>query len=614
MKDLRSLLRYCQPYIPNIALNIIFNLLSTIFSIFSFLMLIPFLNLIFNADKMVLQHVEASSFGITSLKDFIGTSFNNKVIQYIQSADTIEAGKSQALLFICLFTVFVFLVKNVFRYSAVHFLASMRTGIASTIRQELYDKILHLQVLYFSDKRKGDVLTRLTNDVQEVEYGILHFVEVAFKEPVTILATLLTMLILSPKLTLFVLIILPLSGYFIGKIGKTLKRASSTAQHLQGVLNSIVDETISGIRVIKSFTAEQSFSNKFRNINEQHNRVGTSMIRKRDLSTPLSEFLGISVVVVVLYVGGKMIIHHTSPLSAEAFIAFIVIFSQIIQPAKAFSNAFYFIQKGMASLRRIEEVLQEENKVNDIAQALPLLDFKDKIEFKNVCFAYHERTVLKNISITIPKGKKVAIVGVSGAGKSTFIQLLLRFFDIDSGEILIDGVNIKNYKQQALRSQMALVTQHTTLFNDTVSNNIAFGLLVNEPQIVHAAKQAHADIFIQKMPQQYDSLIGDNGTKISGGEQQRLSIARAIYKDAPILILDEATSHLDSNSEKLVQDALQNLWKNKTAIIIAHRLSTVQLADEILVLKEGELIESGTHQQLLQLQGEYKKLVDLQQL
>ncbi len=614
MQDLRSLLKYCRPYIPNVILNIVFNLFSTIFSIFSFLMLIPFLNLIFNSDKMVATEIKHVPFSLLHLKEFIGSTFNSRVIQYIQSSESIETGKSKALLFICLFTVGVFLVKNFFRYFAVHFLAPMRTGIASNIRQQLYDKILSLHVLYFSDQRKGDVLTRLTNDVQEVEYGILHFLEVAFKEPVTIIATLVTMLLLSPQLTLFVLVILPVSGYIIGRIGKTLKNASSKSQQLQGIINSIVDETISGIRIIKSFTAEKNLSDKFKNINQQHNKIGTGMIRKRDLSTPLSEFLGITVVVIVLYVGGKMVIHNTSPLEPEEFIVFIVIFSQMIQPAKAFSNAFYFIQKGMASLRRIEEVLMEENKINDVSDAIAISGFADKIELRNVSFAYEDAAVLKNINLEIPKGKKIAIVGVSGSGKSTFIQLLMRFFDVTDGEILLDGKNIKTIHQQDLRSLIALVAQQTVLFNDSVASNISFGKDDNPQAVQQAAVLAHADEFILKMPLQYETNIGDNGVKLSGGEQQRLSIARAIYKNAPILILDEATSHLDSNSEKLVQDALQNLLKDKTAIIIAHRLSTVQFADEIVVLREGSIIEKGSHQQLMQLNGEYKKLVDLQQL
>ncbi len=571
-------------------------------------MLIPFLNLIFHAED-IKPITEKVSFSIFHLKDFFEANFNNTILSIIQ-----QYGKANALLFICGLTVTVFFIKNIFRYFAVHFLAPMRTGIASNIRQQLYDKILSLHVLYFSENKKGDVLTRLTNDVQEVEYGILHFLEVAFKEPVTIIATLVTMLILSPQLTLFVLIILPISGFIIGKIGKTLKQASANSQHLQGVINSLVDETISGIRIIKSFTAEKKLSERFATINQQHNKIGTGMIRKRDLSTPLSEFLGICVVVVVLFIGGRMVINHTSPLSAEAFIAFIVIFSQIIQPAKAFSNAFYFIQKGLASLKRIEELLHEKNKINNDENAVFVDAFTDKIEFKNVSFAYDETNVLKNINLEIPKGKKIALVGVSGSGKSTFIQLLLRFFDVTNGEILIDGKNIKTITQENLRALTGLVTQQTTLFNDTATNNIALGKEVDFSAIQNAATLANAADFIEKLPQQYETNIGDNGIKLSGGEQQRLTIARAIYKNAPILILDEATSHLDSNSEKLVHDALQNLLQNKTAIIIAHRLSTVQFADEIVVLKDGNILEQGSHLQLMQRNGEYKKLVDLQQL
>lgn len=613
MQDLRSLLKYCRPYLSNVSLNILFNLLSAIFSIFSFLMLIPFLNLIFHAETLTTASIKEVSFSITNLKAFFSTTFNNQIIKFIRHSASLEAGKSDALLFICLFTVVVFLLKNIFRYLAVHFLAQMRTGIASTIRQQLYDKILNLQVLYFSKQRKGDVLTRLTNDVQEVEYGILHFLEVVFKEPITIIATLITMLLLSPQLTLFVLLILPLSGYIIGRIGKTLKQASARAQQLQGIINSMVDETITGIRIVKSFTAEKILSEKFHKINQQHNKVGTSMIQKRDLSTPLSEFLGITVVVIVLYVGGKMIIHQTSALSAEAFIVFIVIFSQLIQPAKAFSNAFYFIQKGIASLRRIEEILQQEETVRDAEHTSILKSFDKEIEFKNVSFAYEQTTVLKAISLKIQKGKKLAIVGVSGSGKSTMVQLLMRFFDVNSGKILIDGTPITDVAQHDLRKLITLVPQQTVLFNDTVANNISFG--ENDiAKVEQAAKLAYADEFILRMPQQYDTNIGDNGIKLSGGEQQRLSIARALYKNASILILDEATSHLDSNSERLVQDALQNLLKNRTAIIIAHRLSTIQFVDEIIVLKEGQIVERGSHQQLIQYNGEYKKLVDLQQL
>lgn len=573
-------------------------------------MLIPFLNLIFNADK-ISNNATSVAFSLSNLKAYLNYLLNSKLLYYLQNNND---GKTKALLFICLLTLTIFFLKNIFRYLAVHFLAPVRTGVTSNIRKMLYEKIIYSDVLYFSDKRKGDIMTRLTNDVQEVEYGILHFIEVAFKEPITIIATLVTMLIMSPKLTLFVLIILPVSGYIIGRIGKSLKRASTHAQNLQGEINAMVEETISGMRIIKSFTAEKLFLNRFNALNRQHNELTTSMIRRRDLSTPLSEFLGIGVVVIVLYFGGRMVINHNSTLSAEAFIAFIVIFSQIIQPAKAFSNAFYFIQKGLASLARIETVLSSENKIKDSDVAQSKTAFTQAIEFKNVHFQYEEKEVLSNINLRIEKGKKIALVGVSGSGKSTLIQLLLRFFDVQSGEILIDGINIKDIHQEDLRSMTGLVTQQTTLFNDSVANNITLGKEGSLQSIEQAAHQAHADEFILPLPQQYQTYIGDNGSKLSGGEQQRLTIARAIYKNAPILILDEATSNLDSNSEKLVQDALQHLLENKTAIIIAHRLSTVLFADEIVVLKQGKIIERGAHAELIAQNGEYKKLVDLQQL
>ncbi len=608
MKWLKRISVYLKQYRLNAVLNVVFNIISSFFGVFSVLMLIPFLNLLFHAEPAILPSKPVFE-GISEMKSYL-----SQFAEYFIAKLVHEGGKTQALLYICLCTLGVFLLKNIFRYLALHFLAPMRTGVAGQLRQKLYNKLLDLHVLYFSDQRKGDIMTRLTNDVQEVEYGILHFLEVGFKEPITILVTLFTMIILSPKMTLFVLLILPVSGYIIGKIGKTLKQASKESQQLQGQLNSAVEETISGTRIVKAYTAEKSLTERFSVLNEMHRKIGTRMLRRRDLSTPLSEFLGITIVVMVLFLGGRLVLNHTSTLTPETFITFIVIFAQIIQPAKAFSNAYYFIQKGLASLDRVEELLDEKIVVNDATNAIDLKTFDQSIELKNVSFSYPGRPVLQDINISISKGKKIALVGVSGSGKSTLIQLIMRFFDPSAGEILIDGKNIKAISQNSLRKQIALVTQHAVLFNDSVANNIALGNELNDAKIKDAAQHAYAWDFIQNMPGQWNASVGDNGSKLSGGEQQRLALARAFYKNAPILILDEATAHLDSNSEQLVQKALYELWKDKTAIIIAHRLSTVQNCDEIIVLKDGKVVEQGSPSELMSKNGEYKRLVELQQL
>ncbi len=604
MKKLNLLLKYARPYWGNILLNVLFNIISQFFSVFSMAMLFPFLQVLF---KQVTPPVNDPGLHL-SINGLLGY-FNYKLGVIIN-----EEGEVNALVFLCICVLVLFFLKNLARFAALYFVAPMRHGVIRNIRNNIFKKILILPVSFFTEGRKGDIISRCTTDVQEIDWSIMNFIESLFKEPVAIIVSLGAMIYISPQLTLFVLIILPVTGLIIGRIGRLLKRQSVKGQQLLGDLLSLLDETISGNRIVKAFRAEKYLENKFGSDNMKFYRLSKSMQRKKDLSSPLSEFLGISVVVMVLYYGGKLVLENDQSLQAAAFINFVVIFSQIINPAKSLSTAYYNIQKGMASADRIQHIMEAEIKIIEKENAKSVSSFKQSIELRNIGFSHAEgKSVLHNINLTIKKGKMIALVGPSGAGKSTIADMLPRFYDPVEGTILLDGNDLRDYKLDELRSMFGMVTQEAVLFNDTLFNNIAFGLTgITEEEVIRAAKVANAHNFIIKKEKGYQTIIGDRGNRLSGGERQRITIARAVLRNPPILILDEATSSLDTESEQLVQEALNNLLKDHTAVVIAHRLSTVQHADEIIVLNQGRIEERGTHSQLLIQNGLYKKLVDLQ--
>lgn len=538
-------------------------------------------------------------------------NFNYYLGNYI-----VEHGQLNALMLISTLVVIMFFLKNLTRYMAMYFLAPIRNGVVRDIRRDVYHKILSLPIGYFTDERKGDMMARMTSDVQEVEWGIMNSLEAAFREPLNIIVFLITMFTMSSELTTFVLVLLPVAGLIIGRIGKSLKKKSVQAQEKMGELLSNIEETLGGLRIIHAFTSEKSASKKFGGLNNQHYSLMNKIGRRRDLASPVSEFLGTVVMTVVMYFGGLLVLGSDSKLEPSEFIAFIAIFSQVITPAKSLTTAWYNIQKGLASSERIYKILDAEVLVKDPEHPVEAKPFSDKIHFDRISFSYVKeegRSVLKNISLEIPKGKTVALVGQSGSGKTTLADMLPRYYDVDRGKIMIDGVNIKDMRVSDLRGLMGVVTQESILFNDTVFNNIAFGMEnATEEEVIAAAKIANANDFITTMSEGYQTSIGDRGGKLSGGQRQRLSIARAVLKNPPILILDEATSALDTESERLVQEALINLMKQRTTLVIAHRLSTIVHADEIIVMQSGEIVERGTHQELLNKNGYYKRLFDLQ--
>lgn len=597
-------MRYAGPYWGYASLNVLFNVLAVLFSLVSFALFIPILQMLFNQIPIPKAAPPLDWMKFNSLQENFYFLCGKMIHLY---------GNSRILVYIGIIIIILFFFKNFFRYMAMYFLAVVRNGVVRDLRNGLYKKILILPLSYYNEQRKGDIIARMTNDVQEVEWSIMSSLEMAFRDPITMVAYLVFMFVISPSLSIFVLVLLPVSALIIGRIGKSLKRTSDKSQKKMGFILSMIEETISGLRIIKAFNAIKFADNRFKKINQEYTRLMIRLYRKRDLASPLSEFLSVLVVTIVLWYGGNLVFTKGNLLDAAAFIVYLGIFSQLMPPAKSITQAYYNIQKGAASVERITQVLVAPEVIEEIPDAIRKKDFKKEIEYRHVRFRYEKEDVLKDFSIRITKGKTIAVVGPSGAGKSTMVDLLPRFYDCTEGEILIDGIPICNLVIEDLRGLMGIVSQETILFNDTIFSNIAFGMVnVSEEDVIAAAKVANAHEFIEKMPEGYYTNIGDRGTKLSGGQRQRLSIARAVLKNPPILILDEATSALDTESERLVQQAIENLMRNRTSIVIAHRLSTIQFADEIIVLQNGQMVERGTHLALLDDNKVYKKLYDLQ--
>jgi len=603
MKNFYKLFRYVKPYWVKVIISLSFNAASAIFSVSSIAMIIPFLGILFDNQPIVPVRPEFE-FSINTIRDI----FNYEVNEII-----IEKGRISAVVFVSIIIVILSFFKNGLHYTGSYILAPVRNGIVKDIRNALFDKILKLHMGFFSDEKKGDVMSKMTTDVNEVEQSVIRSLDFFFREPILIIVYLSILFSMSVNLTLFVILLLPLSGIFIGRIGRSLRKTSVKIQESMGYLMSIMEESLGGLRIIKAFNAEDNVQTKFRKENNNYVRLMVNMWRRRYLASPLSEFLGTVVLIFVMWYGVSLVFKDNSTLSSQAFIGYLAIFSQIINPSKAITNAYYGVLRGMAAADRIDMIMAAENKIVEIPDAKPIEKFIEAIEYRSVYFKYTHEDVLKNVNLNIPKGKTIALVGQSGSGKSTIADLLPRFYDVIAGEILIDGINIKTYKIKDLRNLIGNVNQDPILFNDTFYNNIAFGVeRTTEQAVIEAAKVANAHEFIENTPEGYHTNIGDRGSKLSGGQRQRVSIARAVLKNPPIMILDEATSALDTESERLVQDALTNLMKNRTTLVIAHRLSTVQHANEICVVHDGEIVERGKHHELLEKKGVYKKLHDLQ--
>lgn len=604
MKDFINVMwRYVKPYKHLVALNFVYNLLSALFAVFSIALMIPMLRIILMQDQQVYE--------LMPMAMDMKTLENN--LYYYISLYKDSYGPGYALLFVGVFLIIGTLLKTGTTFLASYTSVGLRNNVVRDLRKEIYDKILILPMGFFSAEKKGDIISRSTGDVQEVENSVMSSLDMALKNPVLILVYLVTMLIFSVHLTLFVFVLLPLAGLVIGRIGRSLKKKSMKGQEKMGDILGILEETLSGLRVIKAFNAEKRMEKHFDREIGDYRSIMNRLMRRRELAHPVSEFLGTIVVVIVVWYGGTLILSQDSGLEPAAFLAYLGIFYLIINPAKAFSQALFNIQKGMAAYDRIEKILKADVSIKEAPNAKAIANLNEGVEYRNVTFAYNDRPVLKNVSIYIPKGKSVALVGQSGSGKSTFVDLLARFYDIQQGSIMIDGTDIRDLKLYDLRHLMGNVNQDPILFNDTIYNNITFGVDSATPeQVIAAARVANAHDFIMETDNGYDTVIGDRGSKLSGGQRQRISIARAVLRNPPIMILDEATSALDTESELLVQQALENLMANRTSIVIAHRLSTVRNADMICVFHEGEIVETGTHEELLSKGGMYKKLHSLQ--
>ena len=605
MNYFRQILRYARPYKMYALGHIVSNILYALFGALSFMALIPMLDILFKTDeaKVIVKPVYQ---GIGSVKDFYKEYLAYLVQQYAHD------DASKALILVIGLVILLFLLKNIFGYLANYAITFLRNGVLRDIRNELYDKIVELPLAYFSEKRKGDILSRATADLNELQYSYLAVFEIIFREPTSILFTIAMMLIISTKLTIFVFIFIPVSGIIISRIGKSLKRKSDRVQKEQANSLSSMEETLSGLRIIKGFNAEEKFARKFKETTDRLYHFSNKLLNRQNLAPPASEFLGILVIAILLWYGGRMVLVDGS-LDGSSFIAYMGLAYNILIPAKAISRASYNIKRGGAAAERIQEVLDTENPLKDKPDAKIMPDFSSEIFFDDISFKYEKELVLKNFSLKVPKGKTVALVGQSGSGKSTLANLLSRFYNINEGAILIDGTDIRDLSTKSLRNQMGIVTQDAILFNESVKNNVMLGVdKASDEEVIQALKIANAWEFVKDLPQGIDTNIGDSGNKLSGGQKQRLSIARAVLKNPPIMILDEATSALDTESEQLVQKALEQLMKNRTSVVIAHRLSTIQKADDIVVMKQGKIIEQGKHEALIAKKGEYFKLVNMQ--
>lgn len=607
MNHFRNILRYVIPYKIFAIGHIISNVFYALFGALSFVALIPMLDILFEKDK-VKPLVKPVYSGITSLKDFYKDYLAYQVNLFADS------DSSKALLLVVSLVILLFLFKNIFGYLANYFMTFLRNGVLRDLRNALYIKTVDLPLSYFSEKRKGDIMARVSADVLDLQYSFLSVLELIVREPLSIIFTITIMLVISAKLTLFVFIFIPIMGLIISRIGKSLKRKSDRVQKEQGTFLSIFEETLTGLRIIKGFNAEEKFKEKFQGSTSKLYHFSNKLLNRQNLASPTSEFLGITVIAILLWYGGRLVLVDGT-LDGSSFIAYMGLAYNLLIPAKAISRASYNIKKGGAAAERIQEIITTQNIIKDKPNALLKDSFDTEINFEDITFKYEEENVLQNFSLTIPKGKTVALVGQSGSGKSTLANLITRFYDVNQGKIMIDGIDIKDIKIKSLREQLGIVTQDAILFNDTIKNNLLLGVKdASDDDIIEALKIANAWEFVKDLPHGINTNIGDGGNKLSGGQKQRLSIARAVLKNPPIMILDEATSALDTESERLVQDALEKMMKNRTSIVIAHRLSTIQKADNIVVLQKGKIVEQGKHKELLDKGGIYKRLVEMQSL
>lgn len=604
MRDFFKILkRFIPPYKKQLILNFLFNLLSALFTVFSMALMAPILEILFGVSAEV--------------RNLLPWEVKLEIIKhnlyYYVTIFKEANGAGLTLLAVGFFIIIATALKVGFAYLGAFEAVYIRNGVVKDMREQIYAKILKLALSFFSEERKGDIISRITGDVTEVENSIMSSLDMFLKNPIIIIVLLTSMLIMSPSLTLFILLVLPFTGFIIGRIGKSLKKVSGQAQDKMGMILTVVEETLGGLRIIKAFNAEKKMDARFNSELKDYRHIMNRLMRRRELAHPLSELFGTIIIIVVVWYGGKLILNQNSELSGSEFIIYLGIFYQIINPAKAFTQALYSIQKGLASMDRIDKILLADITIPQLPNAIPVHNLKESVEYRNVTFAYDEKVVLNDVSLKIEKGKTIALVGQSGSGKTTFVDLLPRFYDVNGGQIMIDGTDIRELKLQDLRDLMGNVNQEAILFNDTIYNNIAFGVEnTTMADVIAAAKVANAHDFITETENGYDTVIGDRGNKLSGGQRQRLSIARAILKNPPILILDEATSALDTESERLVQNALENLMKNRTSLVIAHRLSTVRNADLICVFHDGKIVERGTHDELMEIKGRYTNLHKMQ--